>query len=99
MKCYKVKFLTKDELRRQMIIYAFSAGQAKAMAESYPIDDVNETKVSETKGKKNVAMMIMYVEKYECEVNLLKKEIDVVNVMRIRCGKEPIDILRIMAMN
>ena len=99
MKCYKVKFLTKDELRRQLIIYAYNLKQAKALAEVYPLDDVNETKVSETKAKKNVAMMIMYVERYEGEVNLLKKEIDVVNVMRIRCGKGRIDTLRIMAMN
>ena len=99
MKCYKVKFLTKDELRRQLIIYAYSLKQAKALAEAYPLDDVNETKVRETKDKKNVAMMIMYVERYEGEVNLLKKELDVLNNMRICKGKDPIDTLRIMAMN
>ena len=99
MKCYKAKFLTKDELRRQMIIYAYSLKQAKALAEAYPLDDVNETKVRETKDKKNVAMMIIYVERYEGEVNLLKKELDILNNMRICKGKDPIDILRIMAMN
>ena len=84
MKCYKVKFLTKDELRRQLIIYAFSAGQAKAMAESYPIDDITEIKVSETKAKKELIKMANFIDNYDGADKLLKAEIEVINRMRIR---------------
>ena len=84
MKCYKVKFLTKDELRRQMIIYAFSAGQAKAMAESYPIDDITEIKVSETKAKKELIKMANFIDSYYGGDNLYKAELEAINRMRIR---------------
>ena len=84
MKCYKVKFLTKDELRRQMIIYAFNAGQAKAMAESYPLDDITEIKVSETKAKKELIKMANFIDSYYGEDNLYKAELEVINRMRIR---------------
>ena len=99
MKCYKVKFLTKDELRRQLIIYAYSLKQAKILAEAYPLDGVTAIKVTQAKDKKNVAMMIRFIESYEGEVNLLKKEIDIINDRRIYNGKDPIDALHIMAMN
>lgn len=84
MKCYKVKFLSKDELRRQLIIYAFSAGQAKAMAESYWIGDITEIKVSETKAKKELIKMANFIDSYYGEDNLLKAELDVINRKRIR---------------
>lgn len=84
MKCYKVKFLTKDELRRQLIIYAYSCRQAKAMAESYPIDDITEIKVSETKAKKELIKMANFIDSYYSEDNLLKAELEVINRMRIR---------------
>lgn len=84
MKCYKVKFLTKDELRRQLIIYAFNAGQAKALAESYPIDDITEIKVSETKAKKELIKMANFIDSYYGEDNLYKAELEVINRMRIR---------------
>ena len=84
MKCYKAKFLTKDELRRRLIIYAFSIKQAKDMAESYPIDDITEIKVSETKAKKELIKMANFIESYYGEDNLLKAELEVINRMRIR---------------
>ena len=84
MKCYKVKFLTKDELRRQLIIYAFSAGQAKTMAESYPIDNITEIKVSETKAKKELIKMANFIDSYYGDDNLLTAELEVINRMRIR---------------
>ena len=84
MKCYKVKFLTKDELRRQMIIYAFNAGQAKALANSYPIDDITDIKVSETKAKKELIKMANFIDSYYGEDNLYKAELEVINRMRIR---------------
>ena len=37
MKCYNVKFLTKDEIRRKLVIYAYSLKQAKILAEAYPL--------------------------------------------------------------
>jgi hypothetical protein len=95
MKCYKVKFLTKDELRCQMIIYAFSLDQAKILAEAYPLDGVTDIKVSVSKSKKVIETKDRYVVRYGGEAILLKKEIDVLNAMRIRCGKEPIDIGRV----
>ena len=94
MKCYEVKFLAKDELRRKLIIFAFSAGQAKALAEAYPLDDVTEIKVSVSRTKKVIETKNRLVVRYGGEAILLKKEIDIVNDMRIRCGKEPIDIER-----
>lgn len=84
MKCYKVKFLTKDELRRQMIIYAYSCHQAKAMAKLYPIDDITEIKVSETKAKKELIKMANFIDSYYGEDNLLKAELEVIHRMRIR---------------
>ena len=95
MKCYEVKFLSKDELRRKLIIYAFSAGQAKALAEAYPLDDVTEIKVSVSKTKKVIETKNKLVIRFGGEAILLKKEIDVINHMRILCGKEPIDIGRV----
>jgi hypothetical protein len=95
MKCYKVKFLTKDELRCQMIIYAYSLNQAKALANSYPIDDITEIKVSETKAKKELINMANLIDRYDGADKLLKVEIDVTNRMRIRCGKGPIDTGRV----
>lgn len=94
MKCYEVRFLDKDELRRKLIIYAFSAGQAKALAEAYPLDDVTKIKVSVSKTKKNIELKNRLVVRFGGEAILLKKEIDAINDMRIRCGKEPIDIER-----
>ena len=94
MKCYEVKFLAKDELRRKLIIYAFSHEQAKILAEAYPLDDVTEVKVRLTKTQKVIEMMNRFVVRYGGEAILLKKEIDVINDRRIRCGKEPIDIVR-----
>lgn len=84
MKCYKVRFLTKDELRRQLIIYAYSCRQAKAMAESYPIDDITEIKVSETKAKKELIKMANFIDSYDGADKLLKAELEVINRMRIR---------------
>jgi hypothetical protein len=84
MKCYKVKFLTKDELRRQLIIYAFNAGQAKALAKSFPSDGVTEVKVSETKAKKYLIMGDFLIDSYGGEDNLYKAELEVINRMRIR---------------
>ena len=94
MKCYEVKFLNKDELRRKLIIYAFSLEQAKILAEAYPIDDVTEVKVSVVKKNKKAieATKNRCVARFGGEAILLKKEIDIVNDMRIRCGKEPIGI-------
>ena len=94
MKCYKVKFLAKDVLRRELIIYAFSLKQAKILAEAYPIDDVTEVKVRLCRTKKVIEMKNRFVVRYGGEAILLKKEIDVINDLRIRCGKEPIDIER-----
>ena len=95
MKCYEVKFLTKDELCCKLIIYAFSAGQAKILAEAYPLDGVTEIKVRLTKTKKVIELKNRLVVRYGGEAILLKKEIDIVNDMRIRCGEEPIDIGRV----
>ena len=96
MKCYEVKFLTKDELRRKLIIYAFSAGQAKALAEAYPLNDVTEIKVSVSRTKKVIESKNRLVVRYGGEAILLKKEIDAINHMRIICGKEPIDIVGVV---
>ena len=95
MKCYEVRFLDKDELRRKLIIYAFSLKQAKILAEAYPLDDVTEIKVSVSKTKKVIELKNRLVVRFGGEDILLKKEIDIVNDMRIRCGKEPIDIERV----
>ena len=92
MKCYEVKFLNKDELRRKLIIYAFSLEQAKILAEAYPIDDVTEVKVRLCRKKNDIKMMNRFVVRYGGGAILLKKEIDVINDMRIRCGKEPIEL-------
>ena len=94
MKCYKVKFLAKDVLRRELIIFAFSAGQAKILAEAYPLDGVTEIKVSVSKTKKVIESKNRLVVRFGGEAILLKQEINIVNNMRIRCGKEPIDIER-----
>ena len=96
MKCYEVKFLAKDELRRKLIIYAFTLEQAKILAEAYPIDDVTEVKVCLVrKNKKSIeATKNRLVVNFGGEAILLKKEIDVINDLRIRCGEEPIDIER-----
>lgn len=95
MKCYEVKLLAKDELRRKLIIYAFSLEQAKIIAEAYPLDGVTEVKVCLVKqNKKSIeAAKNRFIVRYGGEAILLKKEIDIVNDMRIRCGKEPIDIV------
>ena len=95
MKCYEVKFLNKDELRRKLIIYAFTLEQAKILAEAYPIDGVTEVKVRLCRTKKDKAMMNRFVIRYGGEAILLKKEIDVINDLRIRDGKEPIDTARV----
>jgi 3-hydroxymyristoyl/3-hydroxydecanoyl-(acyl carrier protein) dehydratase len=97
MKCYEVRFLTNDELRRKLIIYAFSLEQAKILAEAYPIDDVTEVKVSVVKKNKKAieATKNRCVVRFGGEAILLKKEIDVINHMRILCGEEPIDIGRV----
>ena len=93
MKCYEVRFLTNDELRRKIIIYAFSLKQAKILAEAYPLDDVTEIKVRVVKNKKPIeATKNRCVARFGGEAILLKKEIDVINHMRILCGKEPIDL-------
>ena len=95
MKCYEVKFLDKDELRRKLIIYAFTLEQAKILAEAYPIDGVTEVKVRLCRTKKDNEMKNRFVVRYGGESILLKKEIDVINGLRIRDGKEPIDIVRV----
>ena len=97
MKCYEVKFLNKDELRRKLIIYAFSIEQAKILAEAYPIDDVTEVKVCLVKkDKKSVeATKNRLVARFGGEAILLRKEINLINHMCILCGKEPIDIVRV----
>ena len=95
MKCYEVKFFAKDELRRKLIIYAFTLKQAKILAEAYPIDGVTEVKVRLCRTKKVIEMMNRFVVRYGGEAILLKKEIDVINDMRIRDGKEPIDTARV----
>ena len=84
MKCYKVNFLINGEIRRQLIIYAYSLNQAKALANSYPYDDFAEIKVSETKAKKELIKMTKFIDSYDGEDNLLKAEIEVINRMRIR---------------
>ena len=94
MKCYEVKFLAKDELRRKLIIYAFTLEQAKILAEAYPIDDVTEVKVRLCRTKKVIEMMNRFVVRYGGEAILLRKEINCINHMCILCGKEPIDIER-----
>ena len=94
MKCYEVKFLNKDELRRKLIIYAFSLEQAKILAEAYPLDGVTEVKVRVSKTKKVIEMMNRFVDRYGGEAILLKEEIDIIIHLRIRCGEEPIDIER-----
>lgn len=95
MKCYEVKFFAKDELRRKLIIYAFSLEQAKILAEAYPLDGVTEIKVRLCRTKKVIEMKNRFVDRYGGEAILLKKEIDVLNDMRIRVGKEPIDTARV----
>ena len=97
MKCYEVKFLTNGGLRRKIIIYAFSLEQAKTLAEAYPLDRVTEVKVCLAKKNKkaNEATKNRLVVNVGGEAILLKKEIDVINNMRIRCGKEPIDTARV----
>ena len=95
MKCYEVKFLNKDELRRKLIIYAFTLKQAKILAEAYPIDDVTEVKVRLCRTKNVIETKNRNVVRYGGEAILLKKEIDILNDMRIRCGKEPIDSVRV----
>ena len=94
MKCYEVRFLTKDELRRKLIIYAFSLDQAKILAEAYPLDDVTDIKVSVSKSKTVINGKNRLVVRYGSEGNILKAEVEALNLMRIRCGKEPIDIVR-----
>ena len=93
MKCYEVKFLAKDELLRKLIIYAFSLKQAKILAEAYPLDGVTEVKVRLTKTKKVIEDKNRLVVTYGGEAILLKKEIDIINHMRILCSEEPIDIV------
>ena len=95
MKCYEVKFFAKDELRLKLIIYAFNLKQAKILAEAYPLDGVTEVKVRLCRRKNDIEMMNRFVVRYGGEAILLKKEIDVINNMRIRCGKEPIDTARV----
>ena len=95
MKCYEVKFFAKDELRRKLIIYAFTLKQAKILAEAYPLDGVTEVKVRLCRTKKDNAMKNRFVVRYGGESILLKKEIDVLNDMRRLCGEEPIDIVRV----
>ena len=95
MKCYEAKLLTKDDLRRKLIIYAFRLEQAEILAEAYPLDGVTDVKVSVVKDKKAIETKNRFVVRYGSEANFLKKEIDALNVMRIRCGKEPIDIVRV----
>ena len=95
MKCYEVKFLAKDELRRKLIIYAFSLEQAKILAEAYPLDGVTEVKVRLCRTKKVIEMKNRFVARYGGEAILLKKEIDLLNDLRIRCGEESIDIGRV----
>ena len=95
MKCYEVKFFVKDELRRKLIIYAFTLKQAKILAEAYPIDGVTEVKVRLCRTKKDNAMKNRFVVRYGGESILLRKEIDVINDRRIRDGKEPIDIVHV----
>ena len=95
MKCYEVKFLNKDELRRKLIIYAFTLEQAKILAEAYPIDGVTEVKVRLCRTKSAIETKNRFVVRYGGEAILLKKEIDVVNHMRFLCGKEPIDTARV----
>ena len=96
MKCYEVRFLNKDELRRKLIIYAFSLEQAKILAEAYPIDDVTEVKVSVVKKNKKAieADKNRLVARFGGEAILLRKEIKCINQMSILCGKKPIDIER-----
>ena len=95
MKCYEVKYLAKDELRRKLIIYAFTLKQAKILAEAYPLDGVTEVKVRLCRTKKDNEMKNRFVVRYGGEAILLKKEIDVINDLRIRDGKEPIDTARV----
>lgn len=95
MKCYKVKYIVKDELRRQLFIYAYSLKQAKILAEAYPLVDVTTTNVRETKRKDAIEMMHRCVIRYGGEAILLNKEIDIINEMRIKCGEEPIDHARV----
>lgn len=95
MKCYEVKFFVKDELRRKLIIYAFCLKQAKILAEAYPLDGVTEVKVRLCRTKNVIEMKNRFVVRYGGEGILLKKEIDVLNDLRIRCGEEPIDIVRV----
>ena len=96
MKCYEVKFLAKDELRRKLIIYAFSLKQAKILAEAYPLDNVTEVKVRLIKAQKVIEYKNRLVVRFGCEAILLKKEIAAINHMRILCGKEPIDIVGVV---
>lgn len=95
MKCYEVKFLDKDELRRKLIIYAFTLEQAKIIAEAYPLDGVTEIKVRLCRTKKVIEMKNRFVDRYGGEAILLRKEINCINHMCILCGKEPIDIARV----
>ena len=97
MKCYEVKFLTNGGLRRKIIIYAFSLEQAKTLAEAYPLDRVTEVKVCLVKKNKKAveADKNRLVARFGGEAILLKKEIDVINDLRIRDGKEPIDAVRV----
>lgn len=95
MKCYKVKYIVKDELRCQFIIYAYSLKQAKLLAEAYPLVGVTTTNVRETKSKDAIEKMRSYVIRYGGEAIILDKEIDNINKMRIKCGKEPIDHARV----
>lgn len=95
MKCYIAKYLVKDELRSQFIIYAFSLEQAKILAEAYPLADATAINVRETKSKNTIETMHRYVIKYGGEAIILDKEIDNINKMRIKCGEEPIDNARV----
>ena len=95
MKCYKVKFFVKDELRLKLIISAFSREQAKILAEAYPLDDVTEIKVRVVKNEKVIEMQNRFVVRYGGEAIFLKKEIDVLNDIRRLHGKEPIDTARV----
>ena len=95
MKCYEAKFFVKDELRRKLIIYAFTLKQAKILAEAYPLDGVTEVNVRLCRSKKVIESKNRFVVRYGGEAILLRKEIDVLNDMRIRDGKEPIDSARV----
>lgn len=95
MKCYEVKFFNKDELVRKLIIYAFTLKQAKILAEAYPLDGITEVKVRLCRTKSAIEMKDRFVVRYGGEAIVLKKEIDVLNKLRIRRGKEPIDTARV----